>query len=92
MIYIIGIIAIIGIIGLIISLTIKTYNKEQQEQDERILQVEKRLQRNIADRKVDIINFYDKINVNNDEIREILIRLQKLERIDKKTKRCRDDV
>lgn len=77
---IIGILAIIGMIAFLVYLFIMAYNKDQQEQDERILQLEKRLQKSIKDRDDEMINIYDNICINNDDIKDLTNRIQKLER------------
>ena len=58
----------------------KWYNEDKNELEERILQLEKRLQKSIKDRDDELVNIYDNISINNDEIKEIQLRLQKLER------------
>ena len=80
---IIGVLAVISMIAFLINLFIKAYNKDQQEQDERILQLEKRIQEQYSN----IINDYkDKIINLNIEQSDLEKRIQKLERKKKSDK------
>lgn len=77
-------IIILWILILILSGTIwclyKWYKQEQQEQDERILVLEKRLEKYRKDRDDELVNIYDNISINNDDIKDLTNRIQKLER------------
>ena len=80
---IIGVLAVVSMIAFLIHLFIKAYNKDQQEQDERILQLEKRIQEQYSN----IINDYkDKIINLNIEQSDLEKRIQKLERKKKSDK------
>lgn len=77
---IIGVLAIIGMIAFLVHLFVIAYNKDQKEQDDRILQLEKRLQKSIKDRDDELKHIYDNLCINNDDIKDLTNRIQKLER------------
>ena len=77
---IIGVLAIIGMIAFLVHLFVMAYNKEQQEQDERILVLEQRLEEYREDRDDDLKHIYDNLCINNDDIKDLTNRIQKLER------------
>ena len=77
---IIGVLAIIGMIAFLVHLFIKAYNKDQQEQDERILQLEKRLEDYRKDKDDELVDIYYNLRINNDDIKDLTNRIQKLER------------
>lgn len=83
-------IIILWILILILSGTIwclyKWYKQEQQEQDERILQLEQRLEDYRNDRNDELVNIYDNISINNDDIKDLTKRIEKIERKKKSDK------
>ena len=83
---IIGVLAVVSMIAFLVHLFIKAINKDQQEQDERILQLEKRLEKYRKDRDDELVNIYDNISINNDDIKDLINRIQKLERKKKSDK------
>lgn len=77
---IIGVLAIIGMIAFLVHLFVIAYNKDQKEQDERILVLEKRLEEYREDIDDELQHIYDNLYLNNQEIKDLETRIQKLER------------
>lgn len=86
MIYIIGILAIIGLIAFLFSLLVKAFNVDQQQQDERVLVLEKR--QNDTYKELCNLEDYidDKLEKQKELVKELELRLQKLERKTKVSK------
>ena len=77
---IIGVLAIIGMIAFLVHLFIMAYNKDQQEQDERILQLEKRIE-DYGKKQIQKDNWLlNEINERLNETKKLDLRLQKLEK------------
>lgn len=64
----------------------KKLKLEIVELEERILQLEKRLEDYRKDRDDELVNIYDNISINNDDIKDLTNRIQKLERKKKSDK------
>ena len=64
----------------ILGIIIKAYYDDIIELEERILQLEKRLQKSIKDRDDETEHIYDNLYLNNQEIKDLETRIQKLER------------
>lgn len=78
MIYLIGITAVISMIAFLVHLFIKAYNQDQKEQDERILQLEKRIEEYRRNRKDEMSHIYDNLVINNQDIGKITKEINKL--------------
>lgn len=82
----IGGIATLGIICFFVYMRSMTYNKDQQEQDERILQLEKRIE-DLKSKQIQKDNWLlNEINERLNETKKLDLRLQKLERKKKSDK------
>lgn len=86
LIIIIGALVVISVIAFFIHLFVKAYNQDQQEQDERILQLEKRIQEQHKCFSGTINDFKDTIINLNIEQSDLEKRIQKLERKKKSDK------
>ena len=78
MIYLIGITAVISMLAFLVHLFTKAYNQDQKEQDERILQLEKRIEEYRRNRNDEMSHIYDNLVINNQDIKRITKEINKI--------------